>query len=175
MNSNSDNNKSIASCEFQENLNILRQIDFFSTLPLEVNKILAYLCTREKYKQGDYLFQEKDTDGQAYYIIRGTARLFYNEAGKEKMIRDYETGAFFGRLSLLGNMPRLFSMKALSEVTCLTLNREKFTKALSQFPDQMPKIIKAVAESIQGWEKRFIKHGSDNCEACMHNIGVSLV
>jgi len=165
----------MASCEFQENLSFLRQIDFFSTLPLEVNKILAYLCSREKYKQGDYLFQEKDNDEQAYYIINGTTRLFYDEAGKEKMIRDYESGAFFGRLSLLANMPRLFSMKALSEVTCLTLNREKFTKALSQFPDQMPKIIKAVAETIQGWEKRFVKHGAENCEACMHNIGVSLV
>jgi CRP-like cAMP-binding protein len=165
----------MASCEFQENLNILRQIDFFSTLPLEVNKILAYLCTREKYKQGDYLFQEKDNDEQAYYIIDGATRLFHDEAGKEKMIRDYESGAFFGRLSLLGNMPRLFTMKALSEVNCLTLTREKFTKALSQFPDQMPKIIQAVAESIQGWEKRFLKYASIECEACMHNIGVSLV
>jgi CRP-like cAMP-binding protein len=165
----------MASCEFQENLSFLRQIDFFSTLPLEVNKILAYLCSREKYKQGDYLFQVNDNDEQAYYIINGTTRLFYEEAGKEKMIRDYESGDFFGRLSLLGNMPRLFSMKALSEVTCLTLTGEKFTKALSQFPEQMPKIIKAVAESIQGWEKRFVKHGGEKCEACMHNIGVSLV
>ena len=165
----------MASCEFQENLNILRQIDFFSTLPLEVNKILAYLCIREKYKQGDYLFHEKDSDDQAYYIIDGEARLFHDEAGEEQMIRDFESGAFLGRLSLLGNMPRLFSMKALGEVTCITLTREKFTKALSQFPDQMPKIIKAVAESIQGWEKRFLQHGSTDCEACMHNIGVSLV
>ncbi len=175
MNSNSENNKEISSCEFQDNLNILRQIDFFSTLPLELNKILAYLCTRDKYKEGEYLFHEKDDDGQAYYIIGGTARLLYIEAGKEKMIRDYESGAFFGRLSLLGNMPRLFSMKALTEVTCLTLTRDKFTKALNQFPEQMPKIIKAVADSIQGWEKRFLKYGSKNCEACMHNIGVSLV
>ena len=165
----------MASCEFQENLNILRQIDFFSSLPLEVNKILAYLCIREKYKQGDYLFQEKDNDEQAYYIISGATRLLHDEAGKERMIRDYESGAFFGRLSLLGNMPRLFSMKALSDVTCITLTREKFTKALSQFPDQMPKIIKAVAESVQGWEKRFLKHGASDCEACKHNIGVSLV
>ncbi|UCH21609.1 MAG: cyclic nucleotide-binding domain-containing protein [Deltaproteobacteria bacterium] len=175
MNSNSENNKKIASCEFQDNLNILRQIDFFSTLPLELNKILAYLCTRDTYKEEEYLFHENDDDGQAYYIISGKARLFYNQAGKQRMIRDYEAGAFFGRLALLGNMPRIFSMKAINELTCLTLTREKFTKALSQFPDQMPKIIKAVAESIQGWEKRFLLHGSENCEACMHNIGVSLV
>ncbi|MGD2270270.1 MAG: cyclic nucleotide-binding domain-containing protein [Desulfobacterales bacterium] len=175
MNSNSENNKTMASCEFQENLNILRQIDFFSTLPLEVNKILAYLCARETYKEGDYLFNENDDDGQAYYIIQGNTRLLHSEAGGERVIRDYESGAFFGRLALLGSMPRLFSMKALNEVMCLTLSREKFTKALSQFPDQMTKIIKTVAESIQGWEKRFLTHASENCEACMHNIGVSLV
>jgi CRP-like cAMP-binding protein len=175
MNSNSENNKQIASCEFQDNLNILREIDFFATLPLEVNKVLAYLCAREKYKKGDYLFHENDDDGRAYYILDGTARLFHNEGGIEKMIRDYEAGAFFGRLALLGNTPRLFSVKALKEINCLTLTREKFTKALSQFPEQMPKIMKTIVESIQGWEKRFLLHGSEHCEACMHNIGVSLV
>ena len=175
MNSNSENNKRIASSEFQENLNILRQIDFFSALPLELNKVLAYLCTRDTYKKGEYLFRENDDDGQAYYIINGTARLFYNQAGKERMIHDYETGAFFGRLALLGNMRRIFSMKTINEMSCLTLTREKFTKALSQFPDQMPKIIKTVVECIEGWEKRFLFHGSEKCKACMHNIGVSLV
>ena len=175
MNSNSENNKKIAASEFQDNLNILRQIDFFSTLPLELNKILAYLCSRDTYKEAEYLFQENDNDGQAYYIINGTARLFYNQAGKEKMIRDYETGAFFGRLALLGDMRRIFSMKALSDMSCLTITRERFTKTLSQYPDQMPKIIKSVAESIESWEKRFLFHASDHCEACMHNIGVSLV
>ena len=98
----------MASCEFEENLNILRQIDFFSTLPLELNKILAYLCTREKYKQGDYLFRENDTDEQAYYIIAGTTKLFYDEAGKERMIRDYETGAFLAGSHYWGIDPVCF-------------------------------------------------------------------
>ena len=175
MNSNSVNNKGAPSCEFQENLDILRQIDFFSALPLEVAKIFAYLCTREIFKPGDYLIQQDEDDGQAFYVISGKARLLHKEDNQELIIRDYETGSFFGRLALMGNMPRLFSMQAITDVTCLTITREKFLKAINQFPDQMPRIIKAIVESVQAWEKRFLAHHTESCEACKHKIGVSLV
>ena len=56
MNSSAADNKTGGSCEFQENLEILRQIDFFAGLPIETLKIFAYLCSREKYQAGDYLF-----------------------------------------------------------------------------------------------------------------------
>ena len=45
MNSNSGKNESGTSSEYQENLDILRQIDFFSGLPLEATKVFAYLCS----------------------------------------------------------------------------------------------------------------------------------
>ena len=175
MNSNSANNKGTPSSEFQENLDIMRQIDFFSALPLEAAKVFACLCTREIFKSGDYLFQQDEDDGQAFYIISGKTRLLHTEDDQDLIIREYETGSFFGRLALMGNMRRLFSMQAVTEVTCLTITREKFLKALSQFPEQMPRIIKSIVESIQAWEKRFLAHRTENCETCMHKIGVSLV
>jgi len=46
------------SCEYQENLGILRQTYFFSGLPLESLKIFAYLCTREKFREGEFLFRQ---------------------------------------------------------------------------------------------------------------------
>jgi CRP-like cAMP-binding protein len=153
----------------------MRQIDFFSALPLEVAKVFAYLCTREIFKSGDYLFQQNEDDGQAFYIISGKARLIHREDGQELIIRDYETGSFFGRLALMGSMRRLFSMQAVTDVTCLTITREKFLKALNQFPDQMPRIIKSVVETIQAWEKGFLAHRTESCETCMHKIGVSIV
>ena len=39
-------------CEFQDNLNLLRQTYFFSGLPLETLKVFAYLCDREKFRSG---------------------------------------------------------------------------------------------------------------------------
>jgi len=175
MNLSSGKNEEYQSSEFQENLEILRQIYLFSSLPLENLKVFAYLCTRETFNQGEHLFRQGDDDGQAFYIISGKARLVHTNGGAEQIIRDYETGEFLGGMVLLGNMHRLFSLKASTEVTCLILTREKFCTTVQQFPDLMPRIIKSVVERISAWESGFLVSRGDGCEVCGQKVGVSLV
>jgi hypothetical protein len=55
------------------------------------------------------------------------------------------------------------------------LSREKFLKAMAQFPDQIPKIFKALVERICNWEDRFLGAANENCESCRQKIGVSLI
>ena len=175
MNSNSGKNETCKSCEFQENLDILRQINFFSQLPLEALKVIAYLCTREMFKKGDYLFHQNEDDGLAFYIISGNASLFHKDKDGEHLIRNYHEGEFVGGLTLLGNLHRLFSLQSITDLTCLMLTREKFAKVLEQFPDLMPKVLKIVVDIVRAWEERFLGNYSASCDACKHNIGVSLV
>ncbi len=171
----SECNESCNTCELDENLMILRGIYFFSGLPLEVLKLLAYLCTRENFSPGDYLFNQGDDDGQAFYIISGTARLIQADDGSERELKDYKVGDFLGGMVLVGNMRRLFSLKASTDMACLILAREKFTKAMEQFPDLMPKIMKAVVESISDWERRLLAEFSKSYDDCRHIVGISLV
>ena len=175
MNSNSGKNETCQSCEFQENLDILRQINFFSQLPLESLKIVAYLCTRGKYKKGDYLFHQNEDDGLAFYIISGNASLLHKDKDGEHLIRNYHEGEFVGGLTLLGSLHRLFSLQSITDLTCLMLTREKFAKVLEQFPDLMPKVLKVVVDIVRAWEERFLGDYSASCDACRHHIGVSLV
>ena len=112
MNLSEEKSEACPSCEFQENLNILREIYFFSTLPMDSLKVLAYLCARETYKPGDYLFRQGEDDGRAIYIVSGTAKLIHEREDEDLMIRDYSTGDYLGGLVLVGNMRRLFSLKA---------------------------------------------------------------
>jgi len=162
-------------CEFKENLAILREIPFFSELPLDALKVLAYLCVREKFKAGDCLFQQKDDDGRAFYIIAGTARLQRQDGEIRWELRDVVPGVFLGGLVLLGKARRLFSLMAVSEMHCLVISREKVAKVIEQFPEIMPRILKAVLESVNGWEKRFLAGSDSSCRNCMEKIGVSLV
>lgn len=167
-------NQDKASSEFQENLEILREIPFFAKLPMEALKVIAYLCNRETFKEDQFLFNQKDDDGQAFYIISGTAELLYaDEAGKQR-IRNYGEGTFFGGLTLLGHMRRLFSMVALTDVTCLILTREKFSHSMSQFPELMPRIIEATVDRIRSWEERFLLSYDGRCSDCRNKVGVSL-
>ena len=175
MSSNMAKNNPAPSSEFQDNLNILRHIDLFSSLPLEAVKVLAYLCTRETFNQGDLLFQQKDDDGRAFYIISGKVNMVYNDNGSEKEIRQYTPGDFFGSLALLGSARRLFSMVASESTTCLTITREKFSKTVDQFPELLPKIVKTIVLEIHQWEKQCLARQAEALEGRLHNVGVTLV
>jgi CRP/FNR family cyclic AMP-dependent transcriptional regulator len=173
--SSSEKNNLTPSCEFQDNLEILRQTYFFSGLPLETLKIFAYLCTREIFRQGEHIFRQDEDDGRAFYIIDGRARLERDDDGKKIEIRDYQTGEFLGGLTLLGETRRLFSLKSVTDTTCLVLNRGKFLKTMEQFPNLLARICNAVAKSIDTWEDRFLTDRGDQCGDCMGRLGVTLI
>ncbi len=170
-----EKNNSTPSSEFEENLELLRQIYFFSGLPLETLKVFAYLCSREKFKQDEYIFSQDEDDGQAFYIISGQARLERRDNGETIAVREYKTGEFIGGLTLLGETKRLFSLKSATETTCLVLNREKFSKTMEQFPGLLAKIFNAVARSIDTWEERFLSNRGDQCGECLNQLGVTLI
>jgi CRP/FNR family cyclic AMP-dependent transcriptional regulator len=169
-----ENNETKPLSELEENLEILRQTYFFSGVPLEALKIFAYLCTREKFKPGEYIFRQNEDDGRAFYIISGKAALEREDNDSTKEIRECRSGEFLGGLTLMGEIRRLFSLKAVEDTLCLILLREKFSKTLQQFPDLMPRIFKAVAKNIDSWEERFLADRADLCGQCMANLGVSL-
>jgi CRP-like cAMP-binding protein len=171
----SGRNDSNPASELEQNLEFLRQTYFFSGIPLEALKVFAYLCTRDRFKTGEYLFRQGEDDGQAFYVIEGNAVLEYEQNGETNIIRDLGSGEFLGGLTLVGEMRRLFSLKATEDTTCLILNREKFVKTLEQFNDLMPKIFKALVMSIDSWEARFLADRTDKCGDCMEHLGVSLL
>ncbi len=170
-----EKNNLTPSCEFQDNLEILRQTYFFSGLPLETLKIFAYLCTREKFRDGEHIFRQDEDDGQAFYIIEGRARLERADNGKTVDIRDCKTGEFIGGLTLLGETRRLFSLKSVTDTTCLVMDRVKFLKTMEQFPNLLARICNAVAQSIDTWEDRFLSDRGDQCGECMNRLGVTLI
>jgi CRP/FNR family transcriptional regulator, cyclic AMP receptor protein len=170
-----DESSPIPSCEYQENLDILRQTYFFSGLPLESLKIFAYLCTREKFKEGEFLFRQGEDDGEAFCILSGRAQL--ERTAKEAIlaIRPCEAGEFIGGLTLIGETRRLYSLRALQATVCLVLRRDKFAKTLDQFPEQRPRIFKAVVAAINDWEERFLEGMAEACGGCTPKLGVSLL
>ena len=163
------------SCEFQEDLDTIRQVPFFSHLALDTLKVIAYLCNRETFKPGEKIFQQKEDDGRAIIILHGKARMIHESESGFREIREYGDGDFLGSLSLVGTGPRLFSLEAKTETACLALERKKFVKSMLQFPDQMPKVFQALVERVAMWEKRFFAEHTDDCESCVKAIGVSFL
>ena len=175
MNSSMESGQSPEFSEVQQNLELLRQMDFFSAMSLEALKVFAYLFTREKFKAGDQLVEQDDSDGKAFYIISGTAEVVREDERGQTILGKFIQGEFFGGLALLGDMRRLFSVRAQTDLICLVMTREKFTKAIEQFPDLMPRILEAMVKGIRFWEERLLFEPGELCDQCRKKVGVSLI
>jgi CRP-like cAMP-binding protein len=175
MNSSTDAKADGKKSQFQDNLEYLRQINIFAGLPLEPLKVLAYLCSNEQYREGDYLFHKDDTDGQAFYFVSGSVRVIGEKDGKEIVMSDFGEGDFIGGLTLLGDIRRVFSMRAESDIECLVLTREKFMKTAEQFPDILAKVIETAIEEVRMHEEHFLNKHALDCESCREGLGVSLI
>ena len=75
----------------------------------------------------------------------------------------------------MGETRRLFSLKSVTDTTCLVLNRGKFLKTMEQFPNLLARICNAVAQSIDSWEDRFLSDRSAQCGDCLSRLGVTLI
>jgi CRP/FNR family cyclic AMP-dependent transcriptional regulator len=161
--------------EFQADLEILRQLQFFSGLSLEALKLAAYLCARQDFRPGDLLFRQDEHDGTAFYIVSGQAGITRDNEGGGAVLRTYGKGDFLGGLALVCDMRRLFTLRALTEMTCVTITRDRFTKVLEQFPEVTAKVLQTIAEAIVVWEQRLLTGDRDLCESCAHLAGMSLL
>jgi len=172
MNTSEADNKS----EFVSNLNIFRQIDFFSGLPIEAIKLFAFLCKRQSYKTGDFIFHQDDDDGCCYYILSGKAKLIFTKEEKEYFIREYEPENYFGVLSLMTPMVKQFSLIATQDTTCMVMTRKAFSKVVDQFPDIPLKITRSIGERVlQAERKCILEFESKGRDDLKNLLGISLI
>jgi len=176
MNSLMNKNDSTDKSEFAKNINIFRQIEFFSSIPIEVIKLFAFLCKRQSYKAGDLIFHQNDDDGCSYYILSGKAKLVLTKEKKEYFIREYEAESYFGVLSLMTHMVNQFSLIATEETTCMVMTREAFSKVVDQFPDIPFKIAKGIGQRVlQAERKCILEFESKGRDDLKNFLGISLI
>ena len=176
MNSHMNINDSGEKSEFAANLNIFRQIDFFSQIPIEGIKLFALLCKRRFYKAGDPIFHQGDDDGSSYYLLSGKAKLVLVKEDQEYFIREYKEENYFGILSLMTPMVKQFSLIAMEETYCMVMTRDAFSKIVDQFPDIPLKIMKSIGQRVSQAEKKCImEFESNKSEDLLNLLGISLI
>lgn len=181
MNSLTPDRTPSLTCEMHDNETLLKQIAYFGKLPMEAIRILAYLSTQKTFRAGEYLFHQNDDDGQGIFIICGRASMEYIRTGDSLgqntlIVREITESTFIGGLALLGHMRRLFSIKALTDMDCLILTRDKFAAAMSRFPERMPLILQAMIDNIRCWEERcLVRYSGVQPPQGIEYCGISLL
>ncbi|MEN6441759.1 MAG: Crp/Fnr family transcriptional regulator [Syntrophobacter sp.] len=161
--------------EYKDTVELLRNIPFFSAMPLEAVKVLACLCVRENFMEGDMIFEQDQIDEHAYLILDGEADLLLKTETGEERLRSHARGDFIGGFSLLSSVKRLFSLRAKTEVCCIVLQRDRFQKTLDQFPESAAEILKVMTFAVHQWEYRLLHGHGRTCGECKAGMGVTLL
>lgn len=167
MNSFTENNDQVP--EMQRNLELLQELPFFSSFPIQALKLLALTAERVLFKEDEIIFEAGDDHGRAYLLFSGQLTLLIQD-DKEELVRHYHEGDFTGTLSLLSPLPALFTLKAAGQTKVLSIDREHFAKIIEQFPEVARLTLIALAKEIHQWERKNLNK-AESC--CLTLAGVS--
>lgn len=150
-------------CELEENLEILRGIPAFSGIPIQRLRLYAYLGKRVCFSPGDFLFRQGDAGDRGYIVVCGAVQVIREFPDHSVLLNEFKEGEFFGGLALLSKIRRLFSVRAVTPLECLTWDRDSFQKLLLQFPEVAIQILDMMIQRVIQMEDKLLSTMSNEC------------
>ncbi len=123
----------------------LAKIPLLSTLPPSYLAEIAPLFRSETFRERDDIVVEGDASGSFYIVVRGRVEVL---RGKVR-VAVLEDGDYFGEIALLMGSPRIATVRALTAVTCITLDKEAFDAFLTRSPWVKDEISRVAKERLQ--------------------------
>jgi CRP/FNR family transcriptional regulator, cyclic AMP receptor protein len=144
-------------CELDQNLDLLRRVPAFSGIPFERLKLYAYLSKRMHFRAGEFVFRQGELGNLGYIVICGKGQVIRELKDHSILLNEFGAGDFFGGLVLLSDTVRLFSVRAKTDLECLTIDRETFQKLFLQFPEAALKMVGIMLKRIVQMEERLLQ------------------
>jgi CRP-like cAMP-binding protein len=83
---------------------------------------------------GELVVREGDKGDSFYVIARGEAEVTLNSGARTKSLSSLYSGSFFGEMSLLAGEPRTATVRAVTDLVVLVVERDAFRNIISADP-----------------------------------------
>jgi Cyclic nucleotide-binding domain/FHA domain len=100
-------------------------------------------------KEGEYIFREGDLGTEMFIIHEGKIEILNLMNGKETAIAVLEKGDFFGEMSILEDMPRAASARALTPTKLLQINGSTFDQMLRDNPEVAVRMMRKLSRRLR--------------------------
>ena len=100
-------------------------------------------------KDGEYVFREGDLGTEMYIIHEGKIEILNSMNGKEVAIAVLEKGDFFGEMSILEDMPRAASARAITPTRVLSINGSTFDQMLKDTPEVAVRMMRKLSRRLR--------------------------
>lgn len=115
---------------------ILRRIPIFRLLEDNDLTELAKSLRRNTFAPGELLLRQGDPGDSMYFVLTGRVGITYRAPdGIEQPLATFDSGDFFGEVSLLTGERRGATATAMSRVICYCLDKDGLQRTMEQHPD----------------------------------------
>lgn len=102
-----------------------------------------------EFKEGEFVFREGDLGPEMYIIHEGKIEILNRVADEEQLLAVLEKGDFFGEMSVLEDMPRAASARALTDVRLIQINGTTFDHMLQTNPEIAVRMMRKLSRRLR--------------------------
>jgi CRP-like cAMP-binding protein len=146
-----------------ENLEILRNTQVFSGIPLDRLIVYAYMAKRRHFKEGEYVLRQGQPVDHCQILIAGRAEVFREYADHLVKLHELRHHDLLGGLAFLTDIKHLFTVKAVTPVETLSLDRESLSKIIRQFPETTIKIAEVIFKRFSKMVDKLMEQQVHEC------------
>jgi CRP-like cAMP-binding protein len=100
-------------------------------------------------KAGEYVFREGELGTEMYIINEGKVEILNQVGDEEQLLAVLEKGDFFGEMSVLEDLPRAASARALTDIRLLQINGSTFDQLLQGNPEIAVRMMRKLSRRLR--------------------------
>jgi CRP-like cAMP-binding protein len=128
-----------------EKVLFLKGIDLFSDLPGEELAQVALITEEAQRPAGAEIIREGEVGESLYIVVEGRVQVRKGD----KPVAELSEREVFGEMALLDPAPRSATVKAVSDVTLLTIRREDFADIMAERHEIARGIIQVLTRRLR--------------------------
>ena len=127
---------------------VLRDVPLFNKIDHAKLKLLAFTSESLTHQDGNFLFREGEPGDAAYIILKGKVSVFIETDKGPVEVAELKRGDVVGEISILCDVPRTASVKAIESVQTLKVTKDTFIHLLTEFPEIAIEIMRDLASRL---------------------------
>jgi small-conductance mechanosensitive channel/CRP-like cAMP-binding protein len=114
---------------------VLARVDLFGALSATERGRLGTTARERRFGPGEFIVREGDPTSSMFVMESGRAAVtIHGAAGESRRLAILDPGAAFGEISLLTGEPRTATVRAVTEVTAIEIDKETLGPVLEENP-----------------------------------------
>ena len=127
---------------------VLRDVPLFRKIDHTKLKLLAFTSENLIHQDGQFLFREGETGDAAYIVLKGKVAVFIETEKGSVEVAQLKRCDVVGEISILCDVPRTASVKAVESVQTLKVTKDTFIHLLTEFPEIAIEIMRELASRL---------------------------